>query len=276
MGIIRSALVTGRWPRLARWLGGLVLLMGSAVAAIAAALQLTPWQTVTVAGQVVGVGAPAPSLSLSGPGEVDLFGQSLPTNIQCTGPVRSRLELSQISINSQLTTFVQGDRPAGAERILGARLADGWKRYIMWETVFTGAGALILVGAVAGWRRIPHRTTFKLLAAGLVVAEAINLGFIMTTAYSAPNLLRQAHSLNDLVGSETRLPRIRPAGPSLPGVQVVVIGDSTAAGAGLAPPPRAPDTARARGRSAGSYPARPSAPHGWDVLHPALHRPPLP
>ncbi len=260
-------LVTGRWPRLARWLGGLVLLIASAVAAIAAALQLTPMQTVTMAGQVIEVGASAPSLSLSGPGEVDLFGQSLPTNIQFTGPVRPRLQLSQISINSQLTTFVQGDRPAGAERILGARLADGWKRYIMWETVFTGAGALILVGAVAGWRRIPHRTTFKLLAAGLVVAEAINLGAIMITAYSAPSLLRQAHSLNELVGSETRLPRIRPVGPSLPGVQVVVLGDSTAAGAGLAPLPGASSTAQACGRSADSFAADLSAANGWRVLN---------
>ena len=80
-------------------------------------------------------------------------------------------------------------------------------------TVVAGAGALILVGAVAGWRRIPHRTTIGLLAAALVVAEAINLGAIMITAYSAPALLRQVRSLNELVGTETHLPRIRPTGP---------------------------------------------------------------
>jgi lysophospholipase L1-like esterase len=261
-------LLKGRRARLARQcLAGLVLVAVSAVVAIAVALKVTPQQTVTMAGQVIEVGASAPSLSLSGPGEVDLFGQSLPTNIRFTGPVRPRLELSQISINSELTTFVQGDRPVGAERILGARLADGWKRYFIWETLITGAGALILVGAVAGWRRMTHRTTLKLLAAGLVVAEAINLGAIMITAYSAPDLLRQAHSLNDLVGTETRLPRIRPVGPSLPGVQVVVIGDSTAAGAGLAPLPGASDTARACGRSADSYAADLSAANGWSVLN---------
>jgi hypothetical protein len=66
------------------------------------------------------------------------------------------------------------------------------------------------VGAVAGWRRLPHRTTIKLLAAGLIVAEATNLGAIMITAYSAPALLRQVRSLNELVGTETRLPRIHP------------------------------------------------------------------
>ena len=100
--------------------------------------------------------------------------------------MRPRLQLSQITINSELTTFVQGDHPTGAERILGARLADGWKRYFAWETRIAAAGTLVLVGAVAGWRRLPHRTTIQLLAAGLVVTEALNLGAIMITAYTAP------------------------------------------------------------------------------------------
>src|SRR5215472_7338428 len=156
-----------RWATLTlRWLAGLVLLVVLACGAIAVALQVTPMQTVSVAGQVIQVGATAPSLSLSGPGEIDLFGQSLPTNIQFTGPVRPRLQLSRISINSQLTTFVEGARHGDAKRILGARLADGWKHYFTWETVVTGASALILAGAVAGWRRLPRSSTIKLLAAG--------------------------------------------------------------------------------------------------------------
>ena len=261
-------LVTGRWARLAwRWLTGLVLLIVLAGVAIAIALEVTPQQTVTVAGQVIQVGASAPSLSLSGPGEVDLFGQSLPTNLRFNGPVRPRLQLSQISINSELTDFVQGAHPAGAERVLGARLAAGWKRYFIWETVVTGAAALILVGAVAGWRRTSHRTTVKLLLLGLVVAEAINLGAIMSTAYTAPALLGRVHSLNDLVGSQTHLPRIRPTGPQLPGVQAVVMGDSTAAGAGLAPVPGASPTSRNCGRSADSYAEDLSAANGWKVLN---------
>jgi hypothetical protein len=133
---------TGRWARQAlRGLAGLVLLTLLAAAAIAISLQVTPMQTVTVAGQVIRVGAGAPDLSLSGPGEIDLFGQSLPTDLRFTGPVRPRLQLSQITINSELTTFVEGARRTGAERILGARLADGWKRYFTWETVIAGAGA---------------------------------------------------------------------------------------------------------------------------------------
>jgi lysophospholipase L1-like esterase len=255
-----------RWATLTlRWLAALALLVVLACGAIAVALQVTPMQTVTVAGQVIQVGATAPSLSLSGPGEVDLFGQSLPTNLRFTGPVRPRLQLSQITINSELTTFVEGTKAAGAERILGARLADGWKRYFAWETAITGAGALILVGALAGWRRAPHRTTIWLLAAGLVIAEALNVGAIMATTYTAPTLLRQVHSLNELVGSQTRPPRIDPAGRPLRRVQAVVIGDSTAAGAGLALAPGA--TAHACGRSADSYAADLSDVNGWKVLN---------
>ncbi len=185
------------------------------------ALKVTPLQTVTVAGQVIKVGTTAPSLSFSGPGEVDLFGQSLPTHIQFLGPVRPRLQLTQITINSELTNFVQGAGPAGAERILGDRLASGWIDYFAWEIGLTAVGSLILLGALAGWRRLPHRTTLKLLAGGLVLTEVINLGAIMLTAYTAPSTLRQVRSLSQLVGSErtahrrqegcTRAPR-RPAG----------------------------------------------------------------
>src|SRR5260370_28756876 len=212
MGTIRSMHLTGRWAKLVgRWLAVRVLLMATAAGATAAWLQGRLLQTVTVGGQVIQVGASAPSLSLSGPGEVDLFGQRLPTSVRFTGPVRPRLQLADITINSELTTFVQGARsPAGAARVLGARLADGWRRYFIIQTVITGAGALILVGAVAGWRRLPHRTTIWLLAAGLVLAEAINLGAIMTSAYSAPDLLRRVQSLNRPAAPETHLPRIRP------------------------------------------------------------------
>jgi hypothetical protein len=243
------------------------MLIALAGAAIAAALLVTPMQTVTVAGQVIQVGASGPSFSWSGPGEIDLFGQSLPTDLQFTGPVRPRLQLSQITINSELTTLIEGHRRASPETILGARLADGWKNYFAWETAITAAGTVLLVGAVAGWRRLPLASTLKLLAAGLVVAEAINLGAIMATTYTAPALLRQVHSLNDLVGSETQLPHIHPTGRPLRRIQAVVLGDSTAAGAGLAPVTGASGTDRACGRSADSYSADLSATNGWRVLN---------
>jgi len=268
MGTTEGRPRAGWWASLAfRWLAGLLLLVVVACGAIAVALQVTPLQTVTVAGQVIQVGATSPNLSWSGPGEVDLFGQSLPTNIRFSGPVRPRLQLSQITINSELTTFVEGAHGAGVERILGARLADGWKRYFAWETAVVGAGTLILVGALAGWRRVPYRTTLWLLAAGLLIAEALNVGAIMITTYTAPDRLRRVHSLNELVGSLTHPPRIDPAGRPLRRVQAVVIGDSTAAGAGLTPAPGVSGNARACGRSLDSYAADLSDVNGWKVLN---------
>ena len=101
-----------RLPRRLTWLlacvAGLVLV---AAVAIGVALLVTPMQTVTVAGQVIKVGTTSPRLSLSGPGEVDLFGQSLPTVVRFTGPVRPRLALTQITIDSELANFAQGSSP---------------------------------------------------------------------------------------------------------------------------------------------------------------------
>jgi hypothetical protein len=253
--------------RAQRWLAWVAVLLVAAVAAIAVALRVTPLQTVTVAGQVIKVGATAPTLSLSGPGEIDLFGQSLPTNLRFLGPVRPRLQLAQITINSELTNFVRGARPAGAAHVLGNRLADGWIQYFAWETAITGLGALLLVGAVAGWRRLPHRTTIKLLTASLIVTEAINVGAIMITAYKAPGSLRQVHSLSQLVGSEPPVADPARAAPVRPGVQVVVIGDSTAAGAGLPPVRNASRSDLACGRSMDSYAQDLARANGWDVLN---------
>ena len=256
----------GRRQRLLRRAAESVALLVVAVVAIAVAIKATPMQTVNVAGQVVTVGTTAPSWSLSGPGEVDLFGQSLPTTLQFPGPLRPRLALSQISINSELTNFVRGANTGDAERTLGSRLADGWKQYFAWETAIAGLGALVLLGAVAGWRRLPARTTIKLLVAGLLVTEAINVGAIIITASRAPALLRQVNSLNQLVGSSPP-PQVHVKGRPLPKVQAVVLGDSTAAGEGLPVATRSSALTRACGRSQDSYAEDLAAVNGWRVLN---------
>jgi GDSL-like Lipase/Acylhydrolase family len=243
------------------------VLLCTAAIAIGVALRVTPQQTVTVAGQVIKVGTTAPSLSVSGPGEVDLFGQSLPTHVHFLGPVRPSLTLTQITINSQLTNFVQGAGPAGAERILGNTLASGWIHYFLWEIAITAAGALLLLGALAGWRRLPHRTTVKLLAGGLVATEVINLGAIMLTAYTAPGTLRQVRSLSQLVGSEPQYPDSRKTVPVPPGVRVVVMGDSTASGAGLPWVRDASHSDQMCGRSADSYAEDLARSNGWQVMN---------
>ncbi len=262
-----------RWPlpvfarRLLRWLAGLLVLVVVAAGSIAVALLVTPLQTVTVAGQTIKVGSTSPDLNFSGPGEVDLFGQSLATNLQFTGPVRPRLQLAQITINSELTNFVEGTKPTAAERILGSRLAEGWTHYFAWETAIAGAGALIGVGAVAGWRRLPLRTTLLLLTAGLVITEAINVGAILVTAHKAQAALRRVTSLNQLVGSAPPVPHLRKAARPLPNVQVVVMGDSTAAGAGLTPVTDPTRIERVCGRSSDSYAEDLASVNSWRVLN---------
>jgi hypothetical protein len=67
------------------------------IIAIALALVVTPMQRVSAAGQTVQVGATGPSWDLSGPGELDLFGQRIPTTVQFAGPVRPRLQLTRPS-----------------------------------------------------------------------------------------------------------------------------------------------------------------------------------
>ena len=180
-----------RW--LARTLSVVAVILAAIVAA-SIALEVTPTQTVTVAGQVINVGA-APRLGFSGPGEVDLFGQGLPTAISIPGPIQPRLQLSQITLNSQLDSFVQGHAHGDAELALRTQLVGGWERYFAWETAIAAAAALILAGAVAGWRRLPRRSTGVLLVAVLIVTVALNLGAIAVTANGAKNGLRHVGSL---------------------------------------------------------------------------------
>src|SRR5215467_2382104 len=175
-----------RWP--AR-VGAVAAVILAAALATFASLEVTPMQTVTVAGQVIKVGA-EPRLGFAGPGEVDLFGEGLPTAISFPGPVQPKLQLSQITLNSELANFVQGRSPSRAGTALRTELVAGWEHYFAWETVVAALAALLLAGAVAGWRRLGGSQD-------------------VATPPSPAN----------------RRPQ--------PGIQEVVIGDSTAAGAGL-------------------------------------------
>jgi GDSL-like Lipase/Acylhydrolase family len=253
-----------RLTRLLAWSAGLIVV---AAVAIGVALVVTPMQTVTVAGQVIKVGTTSPRLSLSGPGEVDLFGQSLPTVVRFTGPVRPKLALTQITIDSELANFAQGSSPRSATHLLGSRLDEGWTRYFSWEAGIAGLAALILTGAVAGWRRLPAGPTAQLLVAGLIVTQLINLGSIMLAARGAQKALGQVRSLNEFVGSDPPPPAVNAAGPLLPGVQAVVIGDSTAAGAGLPLVADASHIDRACGRSSDSYAEDLARAHSWRVMN---------
>jgi lysophospholipase L1-like esterase len=238
-----------------------------AAASIAVALVVTPLQQVTVAGEEIGVGAAAPTLSLSGPGEVDLFGQRLPTILQFTGPVRPRLTLTRITLNQQLASMFTGHGITPGPEAIGQSLASGWTRYFAWEAGLVAVCALLLVGAVAGWARFSLRRTLVLLGAGLVLVEAANAGGIMITAYSAPAQLRQVGSLTGLVG-QAGLPAVQAAaGAPRTDVQAVVMGDSTAAGLGNPPLASPTKLDTACHRSVDAYAADLAAVNSWNVLN---------
>jgi lysophospholipase L1-like esterase len=232
------------------------------------ALMVTPSQTVSTAGQTVSVGAAEPTLALSGPGELDLFGQSMPTALQFDGLIRPKLELTHISLDDQLAQFVQvsADKHDAAGSLSSA-LISGWERYFLWQTLITGAFAVVLLLAVAGLRRYPHRTTIKLVAFGTLTAVLLNVGFVVAFAASTPSTLRQVHSLDDLVGRTSVDAAPSPVGTSLPGVQAVVLGDSTAAGLGNPPVQNASALDTACGRSSDAYAADLAEVNSWNVLN---------
>ncbi len=245
------------------WIAGVVVV---AAISIAVALLVTPMQQVTLAGQTVGVGAAAPSFSLSGPGELDLFGQRLPTTLQFSGPVRPRLALTEITLDRQLASAF-APRGADPAQQIGRALASGWKRYFGWEIVITAGCAVLLTGALAGWLRLPRKGTLILLAVGLVVTEAVNIGGIMVTAYTAPARLRHVTSITALAGTAP-LPAVPKApGPLKPQVRVVVMGDSTAAGIGNPDPPHPSVLGRACQRSADTYAVDLGQINNWQVLN---------
>jgi lysophospholipase L1-like esterase len=232
--------------------------------AIWLALRVTPLQTVSAAGQTAQVGATLPNASLRGPGELDLFGQVMATRPQFAGPIRPKLALERITIDPQVVQMLRADGPSKVELTLSQQLAEGWERYFVWETLIAVGFAAIPLVAVAAVRRRP--AIWQLLAAGVAVVCLVNVGGIALTAAGTPKILRSVKTLDDLVGVDP-LTEAAQIGGAQPGVQAVVIGDSTAAGWGLpwGPNPTAAD--EACGRSPDSYAADIAAANQWNVLN---------
>lgn len=242
-----------------------------AMLAIAVGLLITPMQTVETAGQTLRVGAAAPTHSWSGPGELDLFGQHLPTTVEFVGPVRPRIELTRITLSEQLAELVgAGTEPSQAQaaQALQDGLVAGWKRYFAWQVGVSAAAAVVLLAAIAGWRRYSMRASIALVIVGLVITEAVNLGAIMVTAYSAPQRLREINSLQALVGAAPppTLP-VTPHARRPDSGPIVVIGDSIAAGLGNPPLPEADEYDRACRRSVDSFPNLLDIATDWKVTN---------
>jgi lysophospholipase L1-like esterase len=253
--------------RLGHVLLGVATLVVITVASIAFGLRITPLQSVSALGQTVGVGSTSPTASLRGPGEVDLFGQPLPTQARFLGPVRPRLVLTDITLNQQVAGLFAPDTQSGSAAALGEQLANGWKRYFAWEITFVAVGALLLLGMIAGWRRHlwSWKKTLVTVLGGLLVVEAVNVGLIMLTATTASSVLHDVHSLGELVGRSDQPPLAAAPGPPLRGVQAVVMGDSTAAGLGGPSLPDPSPQDQACGRSADAYGVLLGRVNRWNV-----------
>jgi lysophospholipase L1-like esterase len=221
-------------------------------------------QTVSAAGQTAQVGATLPNAGIKGPGELDLFGQVMATKPQFTGPIRPRLDLEHITIDPQVVQMLRSDGPQKVELTLSQQLAAGWERYFLWETLIAVGFAAIPLVAVAAVRKKP--AIWKLLASGVAVVCAVNVGGILLTASGTPKVLRSVKTLDDLVGVDP-LNEPPPVGKPQPGVQAVVIGDSTAAGWGLPWGPDPSDEDKACGRSPDAYASDLAAANNWNVLN---------
>jgi len=245
----------------------LVTFLAVTAGSIWLALQVAPMQTVSAAGQTAQVGAAIPSFSWSGPGELDLFGQAMATKPQFEGPIRPLLQLTHITIDSQVAQLLRSDSPRKLELSLSQQLAEGWTRYFEWETLIAVGFAAILLVAVSGLRRQSHAAMLRTVAAGLLVVGAVNIGGVLLTASSTPGVLRSVKTLDDLVGSDPLQATPGAVARPLPGVQAVVIGDSTAAAVGNAVASGAGALDRACGRSSESYAADLAAVNNWNVLN---------
>jgi len=218
------------------------------VASIELALLIAPAQGVQTAGQSLELSAGPPSLSGSGSGTLELFGQSLPTTQQFSGPIRPRLHWAEVTHYDQLLQALR--RPAP----IGQALRDGWSAYFTHELVIAVLIALALCALVL----LVVRRRWQVVVAGMMIAGLVTgIADAMAIGNAAHGLkqLSDVRTLDQLVG---RAPlTVDAPGSKTHAVSsgIVVIGDSTAAGAGNPPVPSAtPDDVACR-RSIDSYAA---------------------
>jgi len=191
----------------------------------------------------------------------------VPTKPQFEGPIRPLLQLTHITIDRQVAQLLRSDSPRTLELNLSQQLAQGWTRYFEWETLIAAGFAVVALIAVAGIRRQSHAKMARTVIAGLVVVCGVNVGGIALTASSTPGVLRSVKTLDDLVGADPLQTLPQSVAKPLPGVQAVVIGDSTAAAVGNPLPARPSSLDRACGRSSESYADDLAVVNDWNVLN---------
>lgn len=230
--------------------------LGLVVAAIVFSLLVTPAQSETAAGQLFWVGAARPNLNWSGPGELILSHSPVSTVQQFPGLIRPRVEVRKLDVTKLQTELSTPDKRRQAGKEFGRALVRGWVRYFALQLVVaTAAGAILFTVMYGRWRRWRGKRLLMAVALGALMVAVVDLASVAITAYRATQVLGQVKSIDDLVGRSPAMVTPEPAVPKLPGVQVVVLGDSTAAGVGNPPVDNPSAEDLACGRSRDSYSA---------------------
>jgi GDSL-like Lipase/Acylhydrolase family len=194
------------------------------LASIEISLLVTPAENVQTAGQSVELSA-GPAVSASGPGTLQLFGQSIPTTQQFSGPIRPRLLWAEVANYNQLLTALQEPQD------LGRDLRNGWTAYFIRELIIAALIAAALAGLILHLARRRWRVVLIGVMVAAVVTGALDASAIFAAAGGLQSL-SHAKTLDQLVG-RAPLTVYTQSGPGpTPASGIVVIGDSTAAGAG--------------------------------------------
>jgi hypothetical protein len=240
-----------RRPSISRIVSIALVVVGLAVviplASIEVSLLIAPQQNVEAGGQSLALSA-GPAASASGPGTLELFGQSIPTTQQFSGPIRPRLLWAEVTHYDQLLAALRDPKN------LGQSLRDGWSGYFVRELLI----ALLAAAIFALLSLALLRRRWQLIVAGVALAVLLTGGLDVLAINSAANGLQrlsQVRTLDQLVGRAPLV--VDPAAPKALGTttSTVVIGDSTAAGAGNPPLPHATTVDMACRRSQDSYAA---------------------
>ena len=195
------------------------------LASIEISLLVSPSQGVDAAGQSLTVSA-SPAASTSGPGTLELFGQSIPTTQQFSGPIRPRLLWAQVTHYDQLLLALKQPEH------LGKDLRSGWSAYFARQLVV----AVLVAAALGALSLALLRLRWQLVVAGMVVALAV-AGIVDAAAIGSAaqglQQLSQVRTLDQLVGRSPLAVGTTLHRPTNATATTVVIGDSTAAGAGF-------------------------------------------
>jgi lysophospholipase L1-like esterase len=250
--------------------GTLLVLLISAAATVIA-VHFTPQQHIGAYGQNATVGAYT-SLSPSGPAKLDMFGAHDTSRPHVAGIFLPVFVMPSFDPSNQSGAYTRLFDTDQFEQSLFDKLEHAWFRYYVELDLF----AVILCVAVgsaigglctlAGGFRI-RREAAKMLLICTAAAAALNFavvsGSILSTRIGMDALVRNIDSPTQLIG-EASMPRVSEVRPVARG-NIVVIGDSTAAGYGNAPLPHPTKIDALCGRSIDSFAQDLARPGNWKV-----------